>query len=260
MRILITNDDGITAPGLAVAEAIAAEAFPEAEIWVVAPENERSGASHAISYVQPTRSVEIGPRRYALDGYPADCALIGIHGLMEATPPDLVISGINRGHNVAEDVVYSGTVGGAMEAALAGVPAVSMSQFYRDWEGKPADLWDPARAWGARTLRAIAAMPQARGRFYNVNFPAHRPEAVRGLTVCPQGMRADGTFRVEPYTAPNGRVFNFFRHLTANTSAEPGTDARLCLEGWVTVTPLSPQLTDMGAIEAARATLAAAAE
>lgn len=257
MRILIINDDGITAPGLTVAEAIAAEAFPQAEIWVVAPDNERSGVSHAISYVQPTRTTEIGPRRHSVDGYPADCALVGIHALMRGTPPDLVLSGVNRGHNVAEDVVYSGTVGGAMEAALAGIPAVSMSQFYRDWEGKPADLWDPARARGARILRAVLAMPRARGLFYNVNFPAHRPDAIKGVTVCPQGIRGEATFEVVPYTAPNGREFKFFRHLTANRSAPEGSDARLCLDGWITVTPLVPLLTAEDAMAGARAALEA---
>ncbi|MCL5775475.1 5'/3'-nucleotidase SurE [Limibaculum sp. FT325] len=258
MRILITNDDGINAPGLALAEAIAAEvAGPSGEIWVVAPDNERSGASHAISYTSPTRMTRLGPRRFSVDGYPADCALVGLHGVMKEAPPDLVISGVNRGHNVAEDLVYSGTVGAAMEAALAGRPAIAMSQFFRNWEGAPDDIWDPARTHGAEAVRRVLAMPQRRGVFYNVNFPAVRPEAVRGLTVCPHGIRTEATFNVVPYTAPNGREFQFLRHTTANASAPEGTDARLCLEGWITVTPILPQMTAHDLIEEARATLAA---
>ncbi|MBK0397804.1 5'/3'-nucleotidase SurE [Limibaculum sp. M0105] len=256
MRILITNDDGINAPGLKLAESIAAEiAGPSGEVWVVAPDNERSGASHAISYTAPMRLTRLSDRRFSVDGYPADCALVGLHRVMKECPPDLVISGINRGHNVAEDLVYSGTVGAAMEAALAGFPAISMSQFFRNWEGAPDDLWDPARAHGTETLRRVLAMPRRRGVFYNVNFPAVRPEAVKGLAVCPHGLRAEATFEVVPYTAPNGREFQFLRHTTANSSAPEGSDARLCLEGWITATPVIPQMTAYDLIEGARATL-----
>ena len=256
MRILIINDDGINAPGLAVAEEIATEvAGPGGEIWVIAPDNERSGASHAISYIQPTRLTKIGERRYSVDGYPADCALVALHGLMKETPPDLVLSGVNRGHNVAEDVVYSGTLGGAMEAALGGVRAVAMSQYYRDWEDAPEDMWTPARAYGPEVLHRVLRMPTGPGVFYNVNFPAIRPEKMRGVTVCPQGLRSQMTFEVVPYTAPNGRRFQFFRHLTANLSAEEGSDARLCQDGWVTVTPLRPRMTADDLVESARAAL-----
>ncbi|MGF1447059.1 MAG: 5'/3'-nucleotidase SurE [Pikeienuella sp.] len=256
MRILITNDDGIVAPGLAVAEAIAAElGGPEAEIWVVAPDNERSGVSHAISYVNPTRITKIAERRFSVDGYPADCALVALHGLLKETPPDLVLSGVNRGHNVAEDVVYSGTVGGAMEAAMAGCRTVALSQFYTRAEGAPADMWAPARALGADAVRRVLAMPWAPGVFYNVNFPAVEPGLVQGMAVCPQGLRTGSTFEVVPYVAPNGREFQFFRHKTANETAPDGSDARMLIEGWVTITPLRPQLTAQDLLAEARAAL-----
>ncbi len=256
MRILVTNDDGIVAPGLAVAEAIAAEiAGPEGEIWVVAPDNERSGVSHAISYVNPTRITKIAERRFSVDGYPADCALVGIHSLMAGSPPDLVLSGVNRGHNVAEDVVYSGTVGAAMEAAIAGHKAIALSQFYSRAEGAPEDMWEAARAFGAEAVRRVLAMPWEPNLFYNVNFPAVRAEACRGLAVCPQGLRAGSTFDVVPYTAPNGREFQFFRHRTANATAPEGSDARMLVAGHVTVTPLRPQLTADDLLESARAAL-----
>ena len=135
MRILIVNDDGVNGPGLTVAEEIAAEiAGPEGEVWVVAPETERSGASHCISYVEPMRVAEIGPRRYAIAGYPADCAIAGICELMPEAP-DLVISGVNRGHNIAEDAVYSGTVAGAKEAALQGVRAIASAVALLSFQG-----------------------------------------------------------------------------------------------------------------------------
>jgi 5'-nucleotidase len=135
MRILITNDDGISAPGLAVAEAIGAElAGPGGEVWTVAPTFEQSGVSHAISYIRPMRLERLGERRYTIEGSPADCVLASLFEVLKDNPPDLVLSGVNRGHNVAEDTVYSGTVGGAMEAALHGVKAIALSQYF----GPPA--------------------------------------------------------------------------------------------------------------------------
>ena len=257
MRILITNDDGITAPGLALAEEIAAEiAGPDGEVWVVAPDFERSGASHAISYTAPMRMTQLGERRYSVDGFPADSVLVGLRVILKDNPPDLVIAGINRGHNVAEDVVYSGTAGAAMEGGLSGVRSIAMSQFYSSGPDRPDDLWDPARAWGTKAVKAVLEMPFAGKSFYSVNFPAVKPEAIRGITVCPQGIRAEATFEVVPYKAPNGRDFLFLQHMTANSSAPEGTDARLGLDGWVTVTPLRPQLTAEDLLDGARAALA----
>ena len=259
MRILVTNDDGITAPGLALAEEIAAEiAGPDGEVWVVAPDIERSGVSHAISYTSPMRITRLGERRYSVDGFPADCILVGLGVILKDTPPDLVLAGVNRGHNVAEDVVYSGTAGAAMEGGLNGVRSIALSQFYSSAPGGPDDLWDPARAWGVKAVRAVLEMPFAGKSFYSVNFPAAKPEAIRGMTVCPQGIRAEATFEIVPYTAPNGREFLFTRHNTANASAPEGTDARLGLEGWVTITPLRPQLTARDLLEGARAALGTA--
>ncbi|MEO0620853.1 MAG: 5'/3'-nucleotidase SurE [Pseudomonadota bacterium] len=256
MRILITNDDGITAPGLSVAEDIAAEiGGPDAEIWVIAPETERSGVSHAISYTSPLRITEMGPRRYCIDGFPADCTLAGIHRILADSPPDLILSGVNRGHNVAEDTLYSGTVGGAMEGAFAGIRAIALSQFYRRGPDALDDLWASSRTLGAEAVRRVLAMPCPRGIFYNVNFPAVAPDAVKGMTVCPQGLRAEGTFDLVAHTAPNGREYQFYRHRTSNASAPDGTDARMLIEGWVTITPLGTDLTATALLDQARAAL-----
>jgi len=259
MRILVTNDDGITAPGLALAEEIAAEiAGPDGEVWVVAPDFERSGVSHAISYSTPIRMTQLDERRYSVDGFPADCVLVGLRVILKDTPPDLVIAGVNRGHNVAEDVVYSGTAGAAMEGGLNGVRSIALSQFYSAGPDRPDDIWDPARAWGTKAVRAVLEMPFAGKCFYSVNFPAAKPAAIRGMTVCPQGIRSEATFDIVPYTAPNGREFLFSRHNTANSSAPDGTDARLGLDGWVTITPLRPQLTAEDLLDGARTALRAA--
>lgn len=260
MRILVTNDDGITAPGLAVAEAIAADiAGPSGEVWVVAPDQERSGVGHCISYTAPTRLTEHGPRRFSLDGYPADCVLIGLRSVMAETPPDLIISGVNRGHNVAEDVVYSGTAGAAMEGGLSRVRSIALSQFYSSAHDAPEDLWSASRTHGAAAVRQVLRMPCPDTVFYNVNFPAVAASEVAGTTVCAQGIRQQATFDVEAYTATNGRTFNFLRHRTANASAPDGSDARMLIEGWITITPLRPQLTATDLIDEARAVLADAA-
>ena len=122
MRILITNDDGINAPGLEALADIAAEvAGPDGEVWTVAPAFEQSGVAHCISYVHPTLIAEMGPRRFAAEGTPADCVLAAIADVMKDAPPDLVLSGVNRGNNSGENVLYSGTIGAAMEGALQGV-------------------------------------------------------------------------------------------------------------------------------------------
>lgn len=258
MRILVTNDDGINAPGLAIAEAIATEiAGPEGEIWVIAPDQERSGVGHCISYVAPTRLTEMGPRRFALDGYPADCVLIGLHRVLRDHKPDLIISGVNRGHNVAEDVVYSGTAGAAMEGGLNRVRAIALSQFYSRLPDAPEDMWASSRAHGVAAVRAVLQMPCPDTVFYNVNFPAVDPTAVKGFAPCPQGIRSEATFGVDEYTAANGRSFNFVRHMTANTSAPDGSDARMLIDGWVTVTPLRPQLTAQDLMSDVRKTLEA---
>jgi 5'-nucleotidase len=246
MRILITNDDGISAPGLQVAEEIARElAGPAGEVWVVAPAFEQSGVAHAVSYVRPMRLERLEDRRFAVEGSPADCVLAGLHEILKDTPPDLVISGVNRGHNVAEDTLYSGTVGGAMEAALHGVRAVAMSQYYgpapRD------DPFAPARTHGAGLLRRLldgAAWPQAPyGVFYNVNFPAVPAAEVRGLRATFQGYRAAATFGVLPHVAPNGRKFLWLTHGHGNADSPEGSDSRECHDGHITVTPLNADLT-----------------
>jgi 5'-nucleotidase len=253
MRILITNDDGINAPGLKVAEQIAAEiAGPDGELWVVAPEFEVSAISHAITYNGPIRMSEHAPRRVALSGTPADCVIVAMGRLMPS-PPDLVISGVNRGHNVAEDVVYSGTVGGAMEGALQGVRSIALSQFYRSGPDAPDDLFDAARGLGADIVRRVLNAPWPDDVFYNVNFPAVRRDQVKGVRVAPQGRREAGVYEAVRQDSPNGKPLEWIRHRLVNLSADPESDAPLCVSGWATVTPLRPDLNAGDAMDGARA-------
>ena len=247
MRILLTNDDGINAPGLAVLEEIAqAIAGPAGEVWVVAPAFEQSGVAHCISYTHPTMIAELGPRRFAAEGSPADCVLAGLHEVMPERP-DLVLSGVNRGNNAAENVLYSGTIGGAMEGALQGVPAIALSQYFGPGNATLDDPFDSARVHGAATVRRIlengdwheADYPV----FYNVNFPPVAAAETRGLRVAAQGYRRDARFTVEAQLSPTGRKFLWVRGSPQNVPTLPGTDAAVNLDGWVSVTPLRADLT-----------------
>lgn len=248
MRILITNDDGISAPGLAVAEAIAGDlAGPDGEVWVVAPAFEQSGVAHCVSYVRPMRLERLGPRRFAVEGSPADCVLAGLGEIMRDAPPDLVLSGVNRGHNVAEDTLYSGTVGGAMEAALQGVPAIALSQYHGPATNDRPDPFDAARVHGAGLLRRLLgpeSWPDAPyGVFYNVNFPPVPADRVRGTRATFQGTRPNPTFGVLPHVAPNGRTYLWLTHGHGNADSPEGSDSRECHDGFITVTPLNADLT-----------------
>ncbi len=257
MRILITNDDGINAPGLRVLEAIAAEiAGPEGEVWTVAPAFEQSGVGHCISYTHPTMLIRLDERRFAAEGSPADCVLAGIYQVMKDTPPDLVLSGVNRGNNAAENVLYSGTIGGAMEAALQGVPAIALSQFYGPENVQLDDPFEAAMVHGVDTVRKLLRHGMWDDRayriFYNVNFPPVPANDVAGLKVTSQGWREDTSFGVEPHVAPSGRMFLWVKGGPQHTPTAPGTDAAANLDGYISVTPLRADLTAHDALESLR--------
>ena len=257
MRILVTNDDGINAPGLKVLEAIAAEiAGPEGEVWTVAPAFEQSGVGHCISYTHPTMLAEIGPRRFAAEGSPADCVLAGLYEVMKDAAPDLVLSGVNRGNNAAENVLYSGTIGGAMEAALQDLPAIALSQFYGPRNNALENPFEAAAAHGADVVRRLLDRatwePGGYRLFYNVNFPPIPAAEVKGLKVTSQGMRENVRHRVEPHVSPSGRMFMWVAGGPQHAPTAPGTDAAANLDGWISVTPLRADLTAHDTLDALR--------
>ena len=247
MKILLTNDDGINAPGLQVLEAIAADiAGLDGEVWVVAPAFEQSGVGHCISYTHPMLIAELAPRRFAAEGSPADCVLAALHDILPA-PPDLVLSGVNRGNNAADNVLYSGTVGGAMEAALQGLPAIALSQFLGPRTGDLADPFETARRHGTATVRALldnGLWDDTDYRlFYNVNFPPLPASEVRGVKVAAQGYRRGTYMKVQPQVAPSGRRFLWITGMTQQDPTGPGTDVTANLDGFISVTPLRCDLT-----------------
>lgn len=260
MRILITNDDGINAPGLSTLLNIANEiAGPKGEVWTVAPAFEQSGVAHCISYTHPMMIAQLGERRFAAEGSPADCVLAGLHDVMKNTPPDLVLSGINRGNNAAENTLYSGTIGGAMEAALQGLPAIALSQYLGP---KTADLDDPFQAaavHGVATVRAILDATPLHSDdyrlFHSVNFPPVAAADVKGIKATTQGFRRDVRFGIEPHFAPSGRKFLWIKGGAQHTPTEPGTDAATCLDGYISVTPMRADLTAHDAVSDLQAAL-----
>jgi 5'-nucleotidase len=261
MRILITNDDGINAPGLITLHAIATEiAGPGGEVWTVAPAFEQSGVGHCISYTHPTMIAEIGHRRFAAEGSPADCVLAGLYDVMADARPDLVLSGVNRGNNAAENVMYSGTIGGAMEAALQGLPAIALSQFFGPGNARLSDPFDAAVKHGAATIRRLLDKAiwdnQDYRLFYNVNFPPVAAADVRGLAVARQGFRRNTAFGIQAQVAPSGRRFLWVTGGPQDERTGPGTDAEANLDGYIAVTPMRADLTAHDAIDAVRDRLA----
>ena len=249
MRILITNDDGINAPGLEVLAEVAAEiAGPSGEVWTVAPAFEQSGVAHCISYSHPTMVAKLGERRYATEGSPADCVLAALADIMADAPPDLVLSGVNRGNNSGENAMYSGTIGGAMEAALQGLPAIALSQYLGPQTVELADPFEASRLHGVAVLRKLLDHGDWNADdhyrlFYNVNFPALPAADVLGTRVAAQGRRANSHFSVEPYTAPNGRRFMWARGGDQQAEANEGSDVAVNMAGYVSVTPMRADLT-----------------
>ncbi|SHJ67416.1 5'-nucleotidase /3'-nucleotidase /exopolyphosphatase [Shimia gijangensis] len=258
MRILITNDDGINAPGLKVMLDIATDlAGADGEVWTVAPAFEQSGVGHCISYTHPMMVSKMGERRFATEGSPADCVLVGMHDVMKDTPPDLVLSGVNRGNNSAENTLYSGTIGAAMEAALQGVPAIALSQYLGPENYEIDNPFEAAAEHGAETVRKIlAANPQENADyrlFYNVNFPPVLAKNVKGIQVSTQGFRRGTCFSVEPHNSPSGRRFMWIKGGNQRIQTAPGSDAAANLDGYISVTPMRADLTAYDALDALKA-------
>lgn len=249
MRILITNDDGINAPGLEVLTEIAHEiAGPGGEVWTVAPAFEQSGVGHCISYTHPTMIAELSPRRFAAEGSPADCVLAGLYDVMSQAKPDLVLSGVNRGNNSGENALYSGTIGGAMEAALQGLPAIALSQYLGPRTSHLADPFEASRKHGVAVVRSLLEKGiWDKGAdysiFYNVNFPPCAATEVKGSRVAAQGFRRDAKFTMEPHLAPSGRKFLWVRGGQQQIRTLPGTDVAANLDDYISITPMRADLT-----------------
>ncbi|WP_092617483.1 5'/3'-nucleotidase SurE [Roseospirillum parvum] len=236
-RILVTNDDGINAPGLALLTRLA-ESLSD-DVWVVAPETEQSGTGHSLSLHDPLRFREIEPRRFAVAGTPTDCVLLAVHKLIEGRRPDLVLSGVNRGANLGDDITYSGTVAAAMEGTLLGVRSIALSQIFRYPEPPP---FETAEAHGPDLVRRLCAQSWPRNVLVNVNFPNCPPEAVSGLKVTRQGRRKIGEGITER-TDPRGRPYVWIGPQRSGERHGDDSDLGVIGRGMISVTPLCVDLT-----------------
>jgi 5'-nucleotidase len=254
MRILCTNDDGIHAPGLKVVEEIARVLSDD--VWIVAPELDQSGVSHSLSLNDPLRLREVGPRHFAVRGTPTDCVIMGARHILLDHRPDVVLSGVNRGRNVAEDVVYSGTIAGALEGTILGIPSFALSQEF-SIATRDAPLWDTAVKFGPDIVRKVLDAGVPKNTVININFPACMPDEVKGIRVTRQGKRNLGFLKIDERHDGRGNPYfwiGFERAAMLDNPAE-GTDLAALAERYVSVTPLRLDRTDEAFSAALTATL-----
>ena len=233
-RVLLTNDDGITAKGLEVLRK-AIEPYV-AEVWVVAPENEQSGTGHSLTLRRPLRIRKISKNRFAVDGTPTDCVLLAISEIMSDRLPHVILSGVNRGGNLGGDITYSGTVAAAMEGTLLGIKSIALSQVYRNHE----DIeWDTAENWSGPVVKMLFSLDFPEGVLMNVNFPPVSPDEVRGvLPATPDKPQFGG--RVGRGDSPNSYRIGPLKALDHKL---PGSDRAVMEEGWISLTALGMDLT-----------------
>jgi 5'-nucleotidase len=240
MRILLTNDDGIHAEGLACLERVARTLSDD--VWVVAPETDQSGFAHSLSLSEPLRLRKLDDRHFALRGTPTDCVIMGVRKLMPE-PPDLILSGINSGANIADDVTYSGTVAGAMEGTLLGIRSISLSQAYvHDADVGRIVPWETAEALAPALLQRLVATALPPGVFVNVNFPNCAPDAVEGVDVTFQG-KLVYNLNVDERRDGRGVPYYWLRFGREPEDVRAGSDLHALQNQRISVTPLKLDLT-----------------
>jgi 5'-nucleotidase len=242
MRILVTNDDGINAPGLDVCAEIA-RALSD-DVWMVAPEFDQSGVSHSLSLNDPLRMRKLDDRRFAIKGTPTDCVIMGVRHILDGKAPDLILSGVNRGQNAAEDVTYSGTIAGALESTILGIPAFALSQAYSA-ANRQNPFWDTALAHGPGIIRKVLDRGIPRDVLVNVNFPDCAPGEVQGIAVTAQGKRDQEWLRIDARQDGRGNPYYWIAFSRGpRPPSRNGTDLRALSDHWISVTPLRIDMTD----------------
>jgi len=252
-RVLLTNDDGIDAPGLAVLEQVAATLARE--VWIVAPEHDQSGTSHSISLHAPLRISERGPRRFGITGTPGDCVVMAVRQVMRDAPPDLILSGINRGGNLGMETVFSGTVGAAMTGMLLGVRSIALSQVFKD---RNAVKWETSRALAGDVIRRLLAAGWSDDACLNVNFPDADAAAAGPLTVSRQGVGLVNAIDVRAHVDPRGIPYHWLQFSRGPRPDVDDAEAMVVARGAVSVTPLRFERTSEEAATALAASLARA--
>ncbi len=242
MRILLTNDDGIDAEGLACLENIARTLSDD--VWIVAPAVEQSGKGRGLTLTEPLRVNKLGDKRYAVTGTPTDCVILAVNDLMPEKP-DLVLSGVNRGHNVGEDVSYSGTVAGALQGMAFGIRSIALSQSLERFHDDVVAHWETAEAFGPGIIARLLEQEWEDGVVMNVNFPKLPPELVKEVEVTRQGFRDIGELHAVRRQDMRGRDYYWMAFRGKPHEHPQGTDLRAMDEGRISVTPLHIDLTHM---------------
>jgi 5'-nucleotidase len=256
MRILVTNDDGIHAEGLAALERIAAHLSDD--IWVVAPEVEQSGASRALTLTTPLRVRRLAPKRFAVAGTPTDCVMLAIQELIEGAAPDLVLSGVNRGQNLGEDVTVSGTVAGAMQGMALGVPGIALSQAMARFHDSEVALFQTAETHAPGIVRRLIEIGWPKDVIINVNFPDLEPDQVTTVEVAAQGLRDVQNAHAERRTDLRGREYYWMGWRGLPDTAPEGTDLYAVRHGRISITPLHIDLTHRPTLHALKGLLGGA--
>jgi 5'-nucleotidase len=247
MRILLTNDDGINAPGLKVLEEIAATLSDD--VWVCAPAEEQSGAGHSLTLSRPVRLRRHSERRWSVSGTPTDAVMLAMKEVLPGAP-DLILSGVNRGANLGDDVTYSGTVSAAMEGALAGIRSIALSQVYAREGMGDAVPFSAAKAWGEKVLRPLLDWDIPPRTLVNVNFPPVAAEAVQGIRAVRQGFHDYARGSVVEGTDPRGYRYYWFGLYGIEHTPGHDTDLEAVGDGYISVTPLQLDLTHDAALAA----------
>jgi 5'-nucleotidase len=248
-RILVTNDDGINAPGLKVLERVARQL--SSDVWVVAPETNQSGASHSLTMQRPLRVRKVSRRRFAVDGTPTDCVLLALQTVIKGDPIDLVLSGVNHGGNLGEDVTYSGTIAAAMEATLFNVPAFALSQCCRN--GHPVK-WSTAEHHASDIIGRLFTKDWPKDLLININFPDCLPAAVGGYRVAAQGKRKLGDELMERID-PRGQPYVWIGGLRSDDVQQAGTDLHAVAENHISITPVHMDMTHRASFDRLRLAL-----
>ncbi len=249
-RILVSNDDGVEAAGIAVLEEIARELSDD--VWIAAPQHEQSGASRKMSLTDPVRVRQLGERRWSLGGTPSDAVFLGVHDLMD-DPPDLILSGVNRGQNLAEDITVSGTIAAALQGMQLGIPSIALSQTF-GWRKGDVPHFETARALAPDLLRKLCKAGWPKDVVLNINFPDCLPEEVKGVEITRHGHRDQWRLHAERREDLRGGAYYWIGFEGKLSNTEAGEDLHAIYNMNVSVTPIKLQLTD----EPTRARLAEA--
>jgi 5'-nucleotidase len=240
MRILLTNDDGIEAPGLDALQKIAGDLSDD--VWVVAPETDQSGAAHSLTLHEPLRLRKLSERVYAVKGTPTDCVIMAVRHVLKGEEPALVLSGVNRGANLADDVTYSGTIAGAIEGTMLGIPSIALSLAV-NWEDPKKIHWQTPMELGTGLIRKLVDTGWPADILLNINFPDREPSKVEGIQITQQGRRDQDYLRIENRLDTRGNPYYWLGFKRRSFDAPKGTDIWAIRSGAISVTPLYLNLT-----------------